>query len=109
MTNKEPDLWDWDRIVSQDIAMSVSKNQSSCELAGEAVILSLSSGLYYGLNPVGSRIWGLLRETATVSRIRDTLVSEFEVEPKRCESDLLILLKRLASERLIEVRTDQAP
>src|SRR5438874_308601 len=34
----------------------------SSELDGEAVILDLTSGVYFGLNGVGARIWELLGE-----------------------------------------------
>jgi hypothetical protein len=31
-----------------------AKDQVSCDLVGEAVILDMKSGIYYGLNPVGA-------------------------------------------------------
>jgi hypothetical protein len=39
-----------------------------------------------------------------MSDIRYVLLSEHEVEPERCERDLLGLLRRLAEEGLVEVR-----
>jgi hypothetical protein len=35
----------------------------------------------------------------------NVLLSEYEVEPERCERDLLALLRRLADEGLVEVRS----
>jgi len=78
----------------------------SCDLGGEAAILQLGSGIYYGLNPVGTRVWALLQRPHTVREIRDALLTEYEVDRARCEHDLLALLHALAAERLIEARDD---
>ena len=40
---------------------------------------------------------------AGVKEIRDVLVSEYQVEPARCERDLIALLSGLADEGLVEV------
>ncbi len=85
-----------------------AKDQLSCDLAGEAAILNLAKGVYYGLDPVGARIWTLIREPRTLTEVRDTIVNEYDVQPSRCEADLLALLQQLAEEGLVEVR-DAAP
>ncbi|MEE9288376.1 MAG: PqqD family peptide modification chaperone [Bacteroidota bacterium] len=86
--------------------VAVVKDQVSCDLGGEAAILSLNNGVYYGLDAVGARIWTLLHKPISVSEIRDTLLNEYEVEPGRCESDLLALLKNLAAQALIEIKDE---
>jgi len=83
-----------------------ARDQVSCDLGGEAAILQLASGIYYGLNPVGARVWALLQQPRTVREIRDALLAEYDVGPERCERDLVALLQTLAAERLIEVRHD---
>ena len=80
------------------------KDQIYRDLEGEAVILNLKSGMYYGLNEVGVRVWQLLREPTSVKGIRDTLLKEYEVEPDRCERELLALLQDMADNGLIEVK-----
>lgn len=79
------------------------KDQVSCNLAGEEVVLSLKSGTYYTLNPVGARIWSLVQEPATAGDLRDAILREYEVEPERCERELLGLLRDLLKEGLIQV------
>ena len=81
----------------------ISKGQLSCDAAGERLILRTRDGVYFGLDPVGARVWSLLAEPCTVARIRDALLSEFDVESRRCEEDLLALLSELASHELLEV------
>ena len=40
------------------------------------------------------------------NEIRELLLKEYDVEPDRCERDLLVLLQKLASEGLIEVKDE---
>ena len=90
-------------MVSGDSTVVAAKDQVSSDLGGEVAILDLKAGVYYGLDTVGARIWSLIQEPRTVNEIRDILLEEYEVEPERCERDLLVLLQRLADESLIEV------
>jgi hypothetical protein len=73
------------------------------ELGGEYVILDQNTGVCYGLDEIGSRVWRLIQTPVTVEAIRDTLVAEYGVDPEVCEQDLLRLLQDLASARLIHV------
>jgi Coenzyme PQQ synthesis protein D (PqqD) len=81
-----------------------STDQVSCDLAGEAAILNLKNSVYYGLDTVGARIWTLVQEPITVGAVRDAMVREYDVEPERCERDLIDLLQKLAAEGLIAIR-----
>ena len=90
--------------ITLDTNVVVARHQVSCEVAGEVVILSMADELYYGLDPVGARVWALVQEPRTVKEIRDALVAEFEVDPRRCEEDLVTLLVEMAQRKL--VRTD---
>jgi hypothetical protein len=85
--------------------VSAVKDQVSCNLGEEAVILSMKNGVYYSLNPLGVRIWHLIVKPIVVTEIRDTIVREYEVEPGRCEDELLALLQDLENEGLIEVES----
>lgn len=64
----------------------------------------MKNSVYYGVNPVGARVWNLLQQPRSVSELRDTLLDEFEVEADRCERDLFDLLEKMRGEGLIEVR-----
>lgn len=90
--------------VSKHSIIVAAKEQVSCDLAGEAVILNLKDGVYYGLDPVGARIWNLIKEPKTMTEIRDAILNEYEVDPDRCELDVMALLLELAAKDLIEIR-----
>ena len=80
-----------------------SPDQVSCSLGDEAAILNLNNTVYYGLDPVGSRVWHLLQKPKSVGELRDALLKEYDVEAERCESDLLDVLEKMWAEGLIQV------
>jgi hypothetical protein len=86
----------------------VAKEQVSCPLGEEAAILNLKNTVYYGLDSVGARVWTLLQQPRSIGELRDTLLSEYEVETGQCEQDLLALLESMRNEGLIEVRAVSA-
>ncbi len=81
-----------------------SPDQVSCDLAGEAVILNVKAGVYYGLNSLGNRVWELMEEPVSVREIRDAILNQYDVDQALCEKDLLDLLQDLAGEGLIEIK-----
>jgi hypothetical protein len=86
----------------------VTPNQVSSDLSGEAVILNLQSGTYYGLNAVGASVWNLIQSPKTVDQLREALLEEYEVEPEDCDRDLHQLLEDLHNVGLIEISNEQA-
>jgi hypothetical protein len=80
-----------------------TKDQVSCDLNGEAAILHLERGRYFGLDPVGARIWELVQTPKSVSELHEALLREYAVEPDRLENDLLALLDEMAEQHLIDV------
>lgn len=87
----------------QNCQISASKTQISSDLADEAVILSLKSGTYYGLNEVGAKVWQLIQQPQTLSSIREALLSEYDINVESCDRDLIELLTALKAAELIEV------
>jgi len=94
--------------ISKTSIIVRAKDQVSCDLAGEAVILNIKSGIYYGLNPVGATIWDLIQEPRPVGFILDMLLEQYEVDPDRCEADLFALLEDLAAQELIALEANGA-
>jgi hypothetical protein len=97
------------KSISTASIIVAAKDQISCDLEGEAAILNLKSGTYFGLDPVGATVWSLIVEPRRVAEIRDALLDVFEVEAERCSRDLLQLLGELAAHGLIQVLDEPAP
>lgn len=98
-----------DKPLSLESVIVATPEQVSCALADESAILNMKNSVYYGMNSVGTRVWNLLGEPKTIVQLRDTLLAEYEVEPERCERDLLQLLEQLRAEGLIEIQIASAP
>ena len=83
-----------------------SKEQMASDIGGETIILGLTAGRYYGLDAVGMRMWQLIQTPVAISDVVRTIIGEYEVEPERCEEDLLNLLQKMVDARLVEVRAE---
>jgi hypothetical protein len=94
-----------DAALSVHSIVVAASEQVSCPLGEESAILNLKNSMYYGMNPVGTRIWTLLKEPRSVEQLRDALLNEYDVDAALCERDLLDLLGKMKSEGLIEVRS----
>ena len=73
------------------------------EVGGEAVLLNLASERYFGLDPIGTRIWNLLGTDTRLQHAHAALCADYDVDPARLETDLLTLVGQLAEAGLIKV------
>ena len=71
----------------------------------ETVMLDLDRGVYYGLDPVGTRTWDLIRDEPCLSLqiILDSLLTEYDVQEDQCTRDLLNLVSLMQEKGLVEV------
>jgi len=74
------------------------------EVGGEAVLLDLASEQYFGLDPVGTRIWELLDGQTALEQVHATLCAEYQADTQRVGDDLLALARALADAGLVRVR-----
>ena len=96
------------KTISTTSIVVASADQISCDLEGEAAILNLKSGTYFGLDPVGARVWSLIAQPRRVVEIRDSILELYDVEAERCSSDLLQLLGDLQAHGLIQIVDEPA-
>jgi coenzyme PQQ synthesis protein D (PqqD) len=93
-----------ERVVSESSTVVVAKDQISCNLADEAVVLNFKAGMYYGLNSVAAKVWSLIQEPKRVSEIRDAILAEYAVDADRCQRELFDLLRDLQAKDLIRIK-----
>jgi hypothetical protein len=77
------------------------------QIAGETLIVPVTGRVMdlesiYVLNPVGSRIWELLRSPTTAARIAEVVASEFAVTPEHAADDVVEFLDSLGARGLIQ-------
>ena len=73
------------------------------ELQGDAVLLDLKTGVYFGLDRVGTRIWHLLGERKVIGSAIEAMTQEFDVSVQQCTGDVLDLVTRLSEQNLVTV------
>jgi len=88
--------------LSPSASVSRRSDVICCTVGEETVLLDLASGIYFGLDPVGSRIWSLIERPMPISEIRDELLKEYEVDETTCENEVLRFLNQATERGLIE-------
>jgi len=73
------------------------------DLAGEVVLLNLQSGVYYGLDTVGSRVWQLLMESRGLDEVCAIMLDEYDVDPDALRADVKRLVGELSDKGLVMV------
>lgn len=94
------DIWNCPITLSPDILHQ--------ELGGETVLLNLVNEHYFGLDPVGSRIWQVLGETGRAPAVVETLLAEYDVDEATLRADVERLIGELAGAGLV-VLGESAP
>ncbi|NLG62479.1 MAG: PqqD family protein [Candidatus Cloacimonetes bacterium] len=90
-------------MVQLDSTVRATPDHVSAEVEGETVILSLTTGEYYGLNTVAAHIWRLIQEPRRVSDVRDELLDYYtDIDEATCTSELLHVLDDMLRMKLVE-------
>lgn len=89
--------------LSIDSVVVVADNVVSCDLDTEAAILNLKDGVYYGLDPIGAKIWNLIQKPNLLTKVIETILNEYDVDKEQCKNDILELLEELLENGLVKV------
>jgi hypothetical protein len=73
----------------------------SAEVDGEAVVMSLSEGCYFGLDDIASDIWKRLEHGCELSQLVDSLAEDYDAPRDVIEKDIINLLRGLAERDLV--------
>lgn len=90
--------------ITADTFVQASPDQVSCDLEGEAALLNLKTGVYYGLNRVGAMIWKELQSPIQISNVCDHVTTAYP-QPQRDQviADVFELLNELIEAGLVTV------
>ena len=74
------------------------------QVGGETVLLDIVSGTYFGLDPVGARVWQLIESgECTLGDACDRIGTEYEVPRDVLEQDVFALAEKLVEHGLAVV------
>jgi hypothetical protein len=68
----------------------------------EMALLDVDSGVYFGLDEIGARMWELLVELGNLEAVAQRMEQEYDVTGERLRGDLLRLAEELRAKGLIE-------
>ena len=68
----------------------------------EAILINLTTGLYYSMGTVGGRVWSLIEQGNAAENIAATIASEFDVAADTAVADVDELVRQLLDEKLID-------
>lgn len=83
--------------------IAIDPNVMHQSIDGEAVLLHLESGIYYGLDAVGTRVWELLNTEIDFEQLLEKIQQEFDVDPEQLEEDLKSFLQELKNLKIVKV------
>jgi hypothetical protein len=81
--------------------VTIPENVVFKKVGEETILLDFEGGVYYGLDPVGSRIWELLAGGRSFAEVVETLAAEYEADAATIEADLRKLVAELESRGLV--------
>ena len=84
-----------------DRSLSPSPDAATSAVGDETVILNLVNGTYYGLDPVGTRIWEMLQDGTASGEICRTLAAEYMVDLATIEADTRKFLGELEAQGIL--------
>lgn len=94
-------------ITAQPITLATRATPSTevlvQETGDEAVLLDLAGEQYFGLDPVGLRIWRLLETGTDLRGVCDCLLAEYDVGATQVEGDVMALVGQLHDAGLIKL------
>ena len=93
----------WEDVVC------AAPNQVSSRVGDEVAVLGLDKAVYYGLNPVGARIWELIQKPVRLDQVAALVFAEYDVDRETARRDLMELVEQLLAEGLIERRNENPP
>lgn len=81
--------------------LTIPQNVIFKKVGEETVLLDFERGVYYGLDPVGTRVWELIAEGRDVDAIADAMADEYVVTRDQVRSDVDALVADLERNGLV--------
>ena len=89
-------------------AMKVAKGVRETVNQDGAVLLDIEQGLCFSLNPIGTRIWEMVKDGHSIAEITDVLEQEYGLPRSQLVGDVSDFLKQLEKMRLIGKQSSSA-
>jgi hypothetical protein len=90
------------RMLSSDTRLHTNDAEvTATVIDGEAIMINLSSGVYYSTDGVGARIWQLVAGGATLPEVSGIIATEYEIPQAQASEESLRLVNQFVEEKLL--------
>ena len=80
----------------------ISPEVLSSKIDEEVILMSIEADSYFGLDPVGSRIWEIIsKQPASINELVTIMMEEYEVDEATCLHDVQAFVDDMSGRKLI--------
>ena len=81
-------------------------NIAATVIDGEAIIVNLTTGVYYSTDKVGADVWGMIEQEWSLDEISAAIAARYDVAADKVLADVEALAAKLVAEDLTEPAAD---
>jgi coenzyme PQQ synthesis protein D (PqqD) len=97
-------------MIKVDNSLCPNKEEVSAKIMdGEAIIINLSTGVYYSMDNVGAVIWEMIEGGFNLVECVAAILERYDVSRKEALADVKRLVEELVEENLIYMSDQEAP
>ncbi len=78
-------------------------NTAATVIDGEAIIVNLTTGVYYSMDKVGAEVWEMIGQGLSTLQIAAAVAARYEIAQDKALVDIERLTEKLSAEELIVV------
>ena len=87
--------------MNLDTHLTVPPQVMSRLVSDETVLLDLASGMYFGLDGVGQKIWEAVTEGRSLGEAATAIVNDYEVDETQAQTDVIEFATDLVARGLL--------
>jgi hypothetical protein len=97
-------------MLAPDIRVTLNAGEVAAKVIdGEAIIMNLSTGMYYSMDRQSAVVWEWLEHGYTVVEVAEALAARYDVTLEQARSDVEQLVQEVLQEGLVQLATDRGP
>lgn len=91
--------------VDSSMRVVAASDTVSTDVDGEQVLLNLETGMYHGMNTVGTDIFEMIEEPRSVADLTAEISEKYEIDEETARTDVREFLDSLLEAGLVEVNS----
>jgi hypothetical protein len=88
--------------VTLNDRVAIPESVIAREVDGETVLLNLDTGVYFGLDAVGTAIWRAIKDDGRLIQAAEAVERDYDVDPAVAREDLLRLIAEMIAKGLLQ-------